>query len=46
MHRRGGVPYVMGVFIWTVLMVLTNTWLFFWLNQWMQAPNNTDFYYY
>jgi hypothetical protein len=45
MHRRGGVPYAIGVFIWTVLMVLTNTWLFFWLNRWMQAPNNTDFYF-
>lgn len=45
-QRRGGGLYILGVIFWTVLMVLTNTWLFFWLNQWMNSPDNTSFYYY
>jgi ABC-type multidrug transport system fused ATPase/permease subunit len=45
-HRRGGGLYILGVIFWTVLMVVTNTWLFFWLNQWMNAPDNTSLYYY
>ncbi len=45
-YRRGGVPYILGVIFWTILMVFTNTWLFFWLNQWMNAPDNTSIFYY
>jgi ABC-type multidrug transport system fused ATPase/permease subunit len=44
--RRGGPPYMAWVVVWTGLMIATNTWLFFWLNHWMNEPDNTSAYYY
>lgn len=34
------------IVLWTGLMIATNTWIFFWLNHWMNSPDNTSIYYY